>query len=517
VERLQHSRAFLNAARFVVSVSEGFFLPGFQNLSRFMDHPYLLIVHPDKSARALLRGMLDGMNYRIAEASGYRVGVGMLGRDPDALILAGANAGDPEALEFLASVQRQRPQVPLILLLSGEAPDLANQALRFGAASVLKFPLPTTQVRAAVLHALNQSITPSQRIGGAVPCRPTRPDPRPVESAMVGEDLALRQALGLARAVAPTGNPVLIVGAPGTGKSLLARIVHELSPRRNGPFVEVCCKGRPEAALEDDLFGGWLGECDAARSGKLALAHGGTLVLDEVNSLSPALQLKLHMVLHDGHIETLSTARVVQVDVRLILTGGSQAVTETMLGRFWQHLYAHNSTATLRLPPLQDRGTDVIRLAEHFAARAAGQRTRGAIGFAPESLAALARYPWPGNVAELRTVVGKAVSHSQGTPIEPVHLGLSCGEGLTTDVAGRDRRGHAGAARRRVQPLRDALAEPEKWLILRALQVCDWNRQETADTLVINRATLEKKMKKYGLCAGSSRVLQECGDDGIEG
>jgi DNA-binding NtrC family response regulator len=481
-----------------------------------MDHPYLLIVHPDKSARALLRGMLDGMNYRIAEASGYRVGVGMLGRDPDALILAGAYAGDPEAREFLASVQRQRPPVPLILLLSGDAPDLANQALRFGAASVLKFPLPTTQVRAAVVHALNQFFTPSQRVGCAVACSPSRPDPRPVEAAMVGEDPALRQALGLARAVAPARNPVLIVGDPGTGKSLLARIIHELSPRRNGPFVEVCCKGVTDAALEEEFFGGWLGSSDVERSGKLALSHGGTLVLDEVNSLSPALQLKLHMVLHDGRIETLSTTRVVRVDVRLILTSGTQGVTEAMLGRFWQHVYGRNSTATLRLPPLHERGTDVIRLAEHFAARAAGDRERGAIGFAPDAVAALARYHWPGNVAELRSAIGKAVSRCQGIRIEPAHLGLSAGEGLDAARAPRSRRRTPVAGRRRVQPLRDALAEPEKWLILRALQICDWNRQETADALVINRATLEKKMKKYGLFGGNCHVLQECADEGID-
>jgi two-component system response regulator HydG len=480
-----------------------------------MDRPYLLIVHPDKSARALLHEMLDGMSDRIAEASSYRIGVGMLGRDPDALIVAGAYAGDPEASQFLASVQRQRPHVPLILLLSGEAPDLVHQALRLGAASVLKFPLPATQVRAAVEHALSRTASASHRMGAAAASSPHRPEARPVESAMVGDDPALRQALGLARAVAPTRNPVLIIGEPGTGKSLLARIIHELSPRRNGPFVEFCCKGPPDVALEEELFGDQLGGTAAERSGKLTLAHGGTLVLDEVNSLSPALQLKLHMVLNDGRIETLNTTRLVQVDVRLILTSGGLGVAETMLGRFWHHLYGHNSTATLRLPQLHERGRDVIRLAEHFAARLACERPRGPIGFAPDALAALIHYPWPGNVAELRTVVAKAASQCQEGRIEPVHLGLSAGEGLAAGAAPRSRRGAAAAARR-VLPLREALAEPEKWLILRALQVCGWNRQEAADALVINRATLEKKMKKYGLYAGNGRMLQQCADEGLD-
>src|SRR5262249_30086505 len=152
-----------------------------------------------------------------------------------------------------------------------------------------------------------------------------------------------------------TRNPVLIVGEPGSGKSLLARIIHELSPRRNGPFVEVCCQRHRDGALEEELFGDWCNGGDLERSGKLALAHGGPLVLDDVNSLSPALQLKLHMVLNDGRIETITTTRVIRVDVRLILTSGSAGLGDTALGRFWQHVYNQNSTATLRLPTLHER------------------------------------------------------------------------------------------------------------------------------------------------------------------
>jgi two-component system response regulator HydG len=479
-----------------------------------MDHPYLLIVHPDKSSRALLRGMLDGLEYRIAEASGYRVGVGMLGRDPDALILAGAHPGDPEASEFLSSVQRQQPHIPLILLLSGEAPDLANQALRFGAASVLRFPLPTTQVRAAVMHALNRPVSYNQRAAGEQQRAVTRPAARSVEAALVGEDRTLRQTLELARAAAPTRNPALIVGPAGSGKSLLARIIHELSPRRNGPFVEVSCKPRPGVSLEDELFGGWCDGTEGERLGTVARAHGGTLVLDDVNSLPPALQLKLHMVLNEGRIETVSTTRVVRVDVRLILTGSGTGLGEAILGRFWQHVYGQNSSFTLRLPPLQERGNDVIRLAEHFLARTAQETGRAIVGFTPEGLAVLSHYPWPGNVAELRNAIRKAVTHCHGPRISAIHLGLTAGEDLSAATPRVRRMTLTAVSKARIQPLREALAEPEKWLILRALQSCGWNRQETADALVINRATLEKKMKKYGLYTSSSHVLRDTATNG---
>jgi two-component system response regulator HydG len=452
-----------------------------------MNQPYLLIVHPDKSSRALLRGMLDGLNYRIAEASAYRMGVGMLGRDPDALVLAGADPGDPEVTGFLSTMKRHQPHVPLILLLSGEAPDLAQQALRYGAASVLRFPSPTTQVRAAVVHALGLVPSGFPQAARSLPQQlpiPASAPPQPLEAALVGDDYRLRQALELARTSAATRCPILVVGESGTGKSLLARIIHELSPRRNGPFVELGCQSR------DKEFDGL---------DRVPQAHGGTLVLDEVNALNPTQQLRVHMLLTDG-----------RQDSRLILTSRNDGVADGVPGRFWHYLYAQNSCATLRLPALRDRESDILRLAEHFLARSARELGRGGLTFAPEALSVLSHHHWPGNVAELKSTIRKAVSNCHGPRIDPIHLGLTTGAEAVKALKRRwtapaSAAGQGQAANVRIRPLREALAEPEKWLILRALQARDWNRQETADALVINRATLDKKMKKYGLGSGEGR------------
>jgi DNA-binding NtrC family response regulator len=459
-----------------------------------MSQPYLLIVHPDKPSRLLLRGMLEGLNYRISEAAGYRTGIGMLERDPEALVLAGADAGDPEASEFLGVVQRRQPHVPLILLLSGEAPDLANQALRHGAASVMKFPSATTRVRAAVVHALSLSAVATPPTAGEVrSAAPAACSSRSVEAALVGEDASLRQALDLARTAAPLLSPILIVGEAGCGKSLLARVIHEMSPRRNGPFVEVLCRGGKASAVEETLFGDINGRAEPDRAGKVAQAQGGTLVLDEVNELVPVVQLKLYQRLQDGLSAVPRPGRTSPLDVRLILTGRTDSLAETGPGRFWSHIYAQNSCTTLRLPALRERSDDVIRLATHFLARSSREHNRAELGFTPEALDVLRGYGWPGNIAELKTVVARAVVRCPGVRIGPGCLGLTAGEGSLAAKAG----GESGGVR--IRPLREALAEPEKWLILRALQAREWNRQDTADALLINRATLEKKMKKYGL------------------
>src|SRR5262249_43093225 len=155
---------------------------------------------------------------------------------------------------------------------------------------------------------------------------------------LVGNDPALRQTLELARTTATTRCPILIVGETGTGKSLLARVIHELSPRRNGPFLEVLCQSK---------------EFDGV--GRGTQSHGGTLVLDEVNALNPTQQLTVHMLLSDG-----------RHDIRLILTGRNDGVADGVPGRFWQFLYTQSSCVTLRLPALRERGSDIIRLADHF-------------------------------------------------------------------------------------------------------------------------------------------------------
>jgi DNA-binding NtrC family response regulator len=387
---------------------------------------------------------------------------------------------------------------------------------------VLRYPLPATHLRAAVAQALGEvgepaglttngpaRLAPAPLPAAAPPEGCTggprnghRPDPEPEEPAegpgLIGEDPKLRQAIELAAMIAPTRAPVLIVGERGTGKSLLARALHRASPRRSGPFIELDASALNEAALEAELFGrkGPAGD----RPGRLAQAAGGTLFLDEVAALPPALQFKLLRLLHDGEFEPVGSNQTVRADVRLVLASREDLSALIEWGQFRHDLYYRISVVTLKLPPLRHRGDDVVRLAEHFRTRCARDLSKPVVGFGAEAIEALRQYTWPGNVHELENVIERAVVLCRGTRIEPAHLDLSRPQPpASRPMPAQGAHRAAAASAPSILPLKEALEGPEKQLILQALEALNWNRQETARVLDINRTTLYKKMKKYGL------------------
>jgi two-component system response regulator HydG len=490
-----------------------------------MSHTGILIVHPDASIRGLLMSMLQTMGHRMEEASSDRAAVRMLEQSPVDLVVAGLDSGSGDGLDFLSCVRRKRPRVPVVVLLADPQPDRIREVSQWGAASVLRFPCPATQLRAAVAQALGvtdavpspagASVAASQANGGGPTITPApRPDrnghaPASAEAVVVGEDLKLRQAFELASTIAPTRAPVLIVGERGTGKTLLARTLHQSSSRRNGPFIEVDCAAMNESALEAELFGrkGAGGLPDWP--GKVAQAHGGTLFLDQITALSPALQYKLLRLLQDGEIELLGSGQAARVDVRLVVASRDDLASMVDWGQFRQDLYYRVSVVTLNLPPLRHRGDDLERLAEHFRAHFAREIGKPVPGFSPEALDSLRRYSWPGNVLELENIVERAVILCRGGRIEPAHLEIPRREAAMPAARPVSapapapslltRRSQAAPPNAPILPLKEALEGPEKQLIVQALEALNWNRQETARVLDINRTTLYKKMKKYGL------------------
>ena len=500
-----------------------------------MSNTRILIVHPEPSIVALMGSMLQSLGHRIEEASSDRLAVRMLEQQgPFGLILAGVEPSDPDALEFLNYARRKQPRTPVILLMPGPHPERSREALQRGATSVLRFPMPATQLRAAVAQCLGEAedapapaTNTYAHTNGRHPAPEAVAPPRPAEPSpgtgpltvsaapqlalaepespadgrvFLGDDPGLRQAIELVPTIAPSRATVLVLGERGTGKSMLARSLHDQSPCASGPFVEIACGSLKEAALEVELFGrkgSGLGEAALDRAGKIALARGGTLFLDDLGALSPGLQFKLLRVLQDGSYEPVGSAQTVKAEVRFVLGAKQDLGPLVDQGLFRQDLFYRVSVVTLKLPPLRHRGSDVERLAEHFRAKFAREQGKSVVGFSPEALDLLRRHDWPGNVHELRNAVERGVVLCRDQRVEAPHLALVPREARPANRPGSPpSRPHLTAG---IRPLKEALEEPERQIILQALEALNWNRQETARILDINRTTLYKKMKKYGL------------------
>jgi two-component system response regulator HydG len=483
--------------------------------------------------------MLRSLGHVIDEAPNDRTAVRQMERGGIDLVLACTDPADPEALELLSYVRRKHRQVPTILLFPTPNPERTKEALRLGAMAVLRYPVPANELRAAVTQALgtiqrsaaepaqpashpvagvaHPPVSPVAANGiaavGAVFSPPAQAQELSVASAglsrveqlaremgFIGSDPSLRLAIEMAAAIAPARTPVLIVGDRGTGKALLARTVHALGSRGHQPFVMLDCAALTDATEdpERELGVGARPALGFDWSSKLSQAQGGTLFLNEVSALSDALQFQLLLALREqeqyGRLHQNGNA--LPTEVRFVMSTTENLAVLVEQARFRQDLYHRTSVVCLKLPPLRHRGGDIEQLADHLRARFSLEFGKHVVGFTRDALDVLNRQDWPGNVRELEGVIQRGVALCQGTRIASGHLSPSLAHP-------RSSRSSAVATRHQVplniRPLKEALEEPEKRIIIQALQALNWNRQETARVLDINRTTLYKKMKKYGL------------------
>ncbi len=513
----------------------------------------ILILYPDPAGLALLTSMLKSLGHIIEEATTDRVAVRLMERNNIDLVLAGVDPLDGEALELLMYVRRKHREVPVILLFPRLHPERAKEALRLGAMAVLKYPVPAAELRAAVLQALERcearphepasvpaastspsaapkplvpvtaanELTPGAPVrfvtrnsagsnssdgvasspapSGAVSGTSQRIDHFARELGLIGNDPSWRQVIDLAMTIASTRTSVLIVGEPGTGKSLLARLIHSLSSGADRPFITV-----EGAALGEEIAMHVMEETTPpTRSGaaldwpnKLAQAQGGTLYMDEVAALPLELQLHLLRELQFRDYEASAGHATPAGEARLLMSTSENLAALIDQGRFRQELYHRISVISLMLPPLRRRGTDVELLAESYRTHYAREFHKTIAGFTRDALEVLQKHDWPGNVRELEAAIQRAVALCNGPRITSNHLAPILNHNRQMRASGGTPRPHLSMG---VRPLKEALEEPEKRIIIQALQAFNWNRQETARVLDINRTTLYKKMKKYNL------------------
>ena len=399
-------------------------------------------------------------------------------------------------LEFLKRMRKAHPAIVPVMITGYGTIEAAVQAIRLGAIDYLTKPLVDEELRIAVEKAIRQQALLAENRT----LRRQLEDRHGMEN-IIGSDARMRRMFDVIAAVAPSKTTVLMTGESGTGKSLIARAIHRNSPRAERPFVEISCGSIPETLLESELFGHVKGAFTGAhvnKPGRFLAAHTGTLFLDEINSASPAMQLKLLRVLQERTFEPVGSTDPVEVDVRVILASNQPLEELVAAGQFRQDLYYRINVVRIELPPLRQRMSDIPILAEHFRELKARDAAKQVIGFTEEALAALRGYAFPGNVRELENLIERAVVLTRAARIGvddlPEHVLERAGALKLPRMHGLP-----VPAEYVPMPLHRALEEPEKQIILAALQANNWNRQKTAEQLDINRTTLYKKIKQYGL------------------
>lgn len=353
----------------------------------------------------------------------------------------------------------------------------------------------------------------------------TFPDTESFLDGLIGNSIAMQEVYRLTRLAARSSASVLLLGETGTGKELIASALHQLSDRASGPFVRVNCGALTESLLDSELFGHVKGSFTDAirdRTGRFEAAHGGTIFLDEINSTSSTLQVKLLRVLQEREFERVGDTRTIQVDVRVVAASNCDLRTEVSEGRFREDLFWRLNVLPICLPPLRRRDRDVELLVRHFLDVYSHNNGRSVSSIHPAALQSLLDYQWPGNVRELQNYIERAVVLSEGDELSPDLLPQAvvgtakqaqAAVFRPTDDESLIREfvySHLSKAEASAEDLHKQIVEPvEKELLQQILQSCNNTQTRAAQRLGINRNTLYKKMVEYGLAKTNGKSAGE--------
>lgn len=457
-------------------------------MAKLSSTPRVLVVDDDDIILDSLSEFLEMEGYAAVRASSFKAALKILAEGGVDLILSDINMPGGNGFELLHVLRKRFPETVTIMMTGYGTIESAVEAIKMGAFDYLTKPIVDDELKVCVERAIaQQAILRENRV------LKERLDQRFGLDAVIGQDYRMHKVFDLVESVADSKVTVLIQGPSGTGKSLVANVIHQQGNRRDGPFIEVSCGAIPETLLESELFGHVRGSFTGAisdKEGKFKAADGGTIFLDEVSTASPALQIKLLRVLQSQQFDPVGSNETMTVDVRVILASNVELEAEVSAGRFREDLFYRINVVTFDMPSLADRVGDIPMLAEHFLSHYQTEMKRQVTSIEDDAMQALQRYRWPGNVRELANAIERAVVLCKGRTI-------TVGD-LPPKVAGPAPSFEPDGTYQPM-PLKEALEEPEKRIIEAALYANGWNRQATAQQLNINRTTLYKKMKRFGL------------------
>jgi DNA-binding NtrC family response regulator len=448
--------------------------------------PKILIVDDEPDICRALEFLLKGEDYSVSSAASGEAAIEKLKTESFDVVLTDMKMGRVDGMQVLEKTKDITPDTPVIMMTAFASVESAIEAMKKGAADYVVKPFLNEEIKLTLRRALEQkkiikeNIALKQQISQRMTCKD-----------FVANSESMLKILESIEKVIPTKSNIFLLGESGTGKGLLAELIHCNSPRRDKPFISINCSAIPEGLLESELFGYKKGAFTGAVSDKLGLiplAHQGTLFLDEIGDMPVNLQAKLLKVLETGEVYPLGDTRHKSVDIRIISATNTDIENRLKEGKFRDDLYWRLNVIEVKIPPLRERRDDIEALAKHFITKFSEEHKKNIKGVDKNALSLLLEYSWPGNVRELGNVIERAVVLADGDYITV--NGLPDKINKTED--GDEKPGASST-------LKLHLSDYEKKLILKTYSLFNKDKEETAKALGIDLATLYRKFKKYGI------------------
>ncbi len=457
--------------------------------------PPVLVVDDEKNMRLSLKTILAEENYPVRMVESAEEALNLLGREDFLMVITDARLGGISGYEFLGKARAQWPDLPVLMITAYATPKLAVEAIRAGAIDYLPKPFAPEEL----LHAVARCAERHRLLQDNANLRARSTENFGLEQ-IVGESPKIKELRQLIQTVAPTGARVLILGESGTGKELVAGALHSLGQRGTANYVRINCAAIPETLLESELFGHEKGAFTGAlkqKLGRVEEADGGTIFLDEIADMSRPLQAKLLRFLEDGSFTRVGGTQELRVNVRLLAATNRDIVKAISEDQFREDLFHRLNVVQFRLPPLRERGDDILLLADHFLRSFGISMNKTTRAISKPARQKLMTHHWPGNVRELRNVIERALILETGSEIQPGSLPDFQLEGRLHKEA------PAGAKPVGNGSLDEMMANFERELINSMLEQNHFSLTRTAEQLKITRHALRYRMQRLNISAGT--------------
>jgi two-component system response regulator AtoC len=462
-----------------------------------MSRGTVLVVDDDVAVARVMSALLEQAGHRVEVSSSGERALEILAERPFDVVVTDQAMPGMDGLELLARVHERWPEIPVVMVTAHGTVQLAVEAMKRGCADFMVKPVDREQLLFVVQKELHKS------------ARDLPPAPTDKAAGFVGSSAAMKEVHALVKRAAPGTATVLVRGESGTGKELIAREIHEQSPRGKGPFVKLHCAALPETLLESELFGyekGAFTGAAARKPGRVELAQGGTLFLDEIGDVSPAVQVKLLRLLQEKEFERLGSTQTLKADVRFVAATHRPLEQMVKSGQFREDLFYRLAVVPILLPPLRARPEDVEPLARHFCAVHGEANGRKGIALEPAAIDILRAQTWPGNVRQLQNFVERLVVLSESLTIGAADVErelarqVAPATGQITEVGTSPVAAPApGTAEAGSSTLEGQRKQAERQALLAALAQAKDNRTLAAKLLGISRRTLYNKLEEFGL------------------